>query len=94
METHSAFMQFSDGSRAFVDGIPDTCEHEYKDEVFISASGKEIHWHTYRQWARFTASMRSELIHEHHNQINDPIICGTSECRKCKKIYHPPMFLF
>lgn len=92
METHSAFIQFPGGGHAFIDGIPDTCEHDYKDEVFISASGKVIHWHTYRQWARFTAPIRNRLIYEHHDKIGDPITTGTSECRKCKKIYHPPMF--
>lgn len=91
METHSAFGTI-DGMSFFIEGIPDTCEHEYKDEVFISASGKVIHWHTYRQWASYTAAMRNDLIFQHHNDIDDPIVCGTFECRKCKKIYQPPMF--
>lgn len=92
METHGAFIQFKDGGHAFIDGIPDTCDHDYSDNVFITVSGKVIHWHTYRQWARFTSEMRNRLIHDHQNEIGDPIQIGTSECRKCKKIFHPPMF--
>jgi hypothetical protein len=92
METHSAFGSLGNGSTFFIDGIPDTCEHDYKDDVFIAASGKVIHWYTYRKWASYTAAMRNDLIQEYHNRIDDPIVCGTSECRKCKKIYHPPMF--
>lgn len=91
-ETHSAIVQLYEGCVAFIDGIPDTCDHDYSDEVFIARSGKVIHWYTYRQWARFTSTMRNSLIHEHHNKIDDPILIGTSECKKCKKIFHPPMF--
>lgn len=91
METHGLFIQLPFGN-AFIDGIPDTCEHDYADEVLISKSGKVIHWHTYRQWARYTTQFRSRLIYEYHNMIDDPILEGTSECRKCKKIFHPPMF--
>jgi len=90
--THSALIQISKDSHAFVDGIPDTCEHDYSDDVFISASGKVIHWYTYRQWARFTSEMRNRLIQEYHQEIGDPITTGTSECRKCHKIFSPPLF--
>lgn len=26
--THGAFIQFQDGGTAFIDGIPDTCQHD------------------------------------------------------------------
>lgn len=91
METHGAFIQLPNG-HAFIDGIPDTCEHDYSDDVFISKSGKVIHWHTYKQWASYISIARAELIMQYHDKIDDPIVCGTSECRKCKKIFHPPMF--
>lgn len=94
METHGAFIYLGDGAHAFIDGIPDTCDHDYSDEVFISKSGKVIHWHTYRQWARFNSDMRRDLIFEHHDKIDDPILTGTSECRKCHKIYSPPIHDF
>ncbi len=91
METHSAFGSF-DGGTFFIDGIPDTCEHKYIDEVFITASGKEIHWYTFKQWASYTAPMRNDLIYRWSIENDDPIIEGTTECRKCHKIYHPSMF--
>ncbi len=91
METHGAHGSYN-GMSFFIDGIPDTCKHDYSDDVFISASGKVIHWHTYRQWARFTSQMRNRLIQEHHNKIDDPIAEYTSECRKCHKIFSPPIW--
>jgi hypothetical protein len=91
METHSAIIQISKDSIAFINGIPDTCEHDYKDDVFIAASGKVIHWYTYRDWAGYTAEMRNDLIREHHIKNDDPIVIATSECRKCHKIYSPPI---
>jgi hypothetical protein len=94
MGTHSAFIQFKDGSRAFVDGIPDTCQHKFSDEVFQCASGKMIFWHTYRQWASYTSAMRNRLIYEYHESISDPIVMGTGQCRDCKKIDFPDPFMF
>lgn len=91
-ETHGAFIQLKGGGHAFIDGIPDTCEHDYSDDVFITVSGKTIHWHTYRNWARYTSEMRNRLIFDYQNEVGDPIQTGTSECRKCKKIFHPPIF--
>jgi len=89
---HSLFVQLPDG-HAFLDAIPDTCDHDWSgDEVHFTASGKTIYWHTYRQWASFTSKMRNRLIYEHHLEIDDPITGGAVTCRKCKKIFHPPMF--
>lgn len=85
MNTHSATISFVDGSRAFVDGIPDTCQHKEFDPVYQSASGKMIFWHTYKQWRQLNNQMRDQLIFEHHNNIEDPIVMGTSQCRLCKK---------
>lgn len=83
----------SNGIIAFVDGIPDKCEHDWSgDAVHFTASGKTIFWHTYRQWASYTSQMRDRLIYEYHQKIDDPIIGGAVTCRKCKKIFYPPMF--
>src|SRR5688572_28565491 len=88
--THSSLTILPGIGHAFVDGIPDNCEHDYSDDVYQSASGKMIYWHTYRQWASITdPRYRYRLIHEYHQQIDDPIVIGTSQCRKCKKIYSP-----
>lgn len=92
MNTHSDFIDLGNGAHVFIDGIPDTCPHKHEDEVFQSKSGKWIYWHTYRQWASYTADMRRQLIFAHHNGIEDPILLGTSECRQCKRIFSPPMF--
>lgn len=91
--THSAFIQISKDSHAFIDGIPDKCEHDWTgDEVLFTKSGKTIYWHTYRQWARYNSQMRNRLIYEYHNSIDDPICGGAVTCKKCKKIFSPPMF--
>lgn len=92
MNTHSAFVQISPNSHAFIDGIPDACGHKEEDSVYQAASGKIIYWHTYRQWAGFTSQMRDRLIHNYHESIDDPIVMGTSQCRKCKRIFHPGHF--
>jgi hypothetical protein len=89
--THGAFISLP-GGNAFIDGIPDTCEHKKEDVVYQAASGKMIFWHTYRQWASLVEETRLALIHEYHQQIDDPIVLGTTQCRECKRIFHPPMF--
>lgn len=89
MRTHGVMIPLEDGSVAFIDGIPDTCKHEQVDDVFQAASGKLIFWHTYRQWASMTSEMRNNNIYEYHNEIEDPIVMGTCQCRKCKKIIFP-----
>jgi len=79
-----------DVSTAFIDGIPDTCDHKGpRDDYMESASGKQIFWHTYRQWAHYTAPMRNELIYQHHADIDDTIVFHSSVCRKCGKIDGP-----
>lgn len=91
--THGAMIEFTDGSRAFVDGLPDSCDHDWSgDEVMQSASGKMIYWHTYRQWAHLCSDARNRLIYEYHEKINDPILMGVVTCKKCKKIFSPPLF--
>lgn len=88
--THGEFIALPSGGSAFVDGVPDNCDHDYSgDWVYITASGKVIYWHTYRQWASYTEQMRGPLIHQHQDSIGDPVTGGAVSCRKCKKIYQP-----
>jgi hypothetical protein len=92
--THGAFIQLP-GGHAFIDGIPDTCKHDYSDSVFQTASGKWIFWHTYRKWAHLPSKDRDRLIMELHyygEKADDPILLSTSQCTKCKKIYEPNFF--
>lgn len=35
---------------------------------------------------------RNDLIHRWSVENNDHILTGTSECRKCHKIYSPPIY--
>lgn len=91
--THSETVMFPDGSVAYIDGIPDTCEHDWNGDIVMeSASGKIIYWHTYRQWASLCTDARRRLIYDYHFEIDDPIIMETGSCRKCKKIFQPPLF--
>lgn len=94
MNTHSAIL--TTGSfTAFIDGIPDTCNHDMKGDVVLeSRKGKMIYWHTYRQWASLTTEARVELIMKYHEEIDDCIIASYSGCSKCKKTHFPNMFDF
>jgi hypothetical protein len=66
------------------------CVHEWKDTYLVSASGKIIYWYTYRQWAHLTDDgYRQQLIHEHHAEIEDPIVEGGPCCRKCGACWTP-----
>lgn len=93
---HGALIVFPGGGHAFVDGLPDDCDHDYSEPVYQTKSGKWIYWHTYRRWASLTSDARYELIMRLHGpggmEEDDPILVGTTQCRKCKKIYHPEMF--
>lgn len=93
MSTHSAIIQLSEGVTAFVDGIPDKCDHDDKGDVILwTHSGKNIYWHTYRQWAHLPTTERCKLIFKHHDEIDDPIQGSCVSCSKCKKPFSPPMF--
>jgi hypothetical protein len=82
-----------DGAIAFVDGIPDQCDHDWNgDEILWSASGKIIYWHTYRQWAHLPSRERYRLISDYHDEIEDPVTGGCASCSKCKKAFSPPTF--
>lgn len=93
---HGALMILPDGSHAFVDGLPDTCQHDFREPVYETKSGKMIYWHTYRQWASLTSKARDELIMNLHGrggmEEDDPILTATTQCTKCKKIYEPNFF--
>lgn len=91
--THGEMMVLPGGAIAFVDGIPDKCDHDWNgDAVYQSASGKIIYWHTYQQWASLCTDARRRLIYDHHDKIDDLIVMETGSCRKCKKIFYPPLF--
>ena len=84
--THGAFMQFSDGSTAFVDGIPDTCEHDDDGPVLsFNDTGeyfKDSDMPDYKTdpegWTKF--------------QEDHDIRGGCVSCSKCGRPFSPPMF--
>lgn len=93
MNTHSAIIIFPKGlGKAFIDGIPDTCDHDYTGAtVFTTASGKVIHWHTFRRWASFTSMARDPLIMEHQEEQGDPVVSAAVTCSKCGKPFNVPI---
>jgi hypothetical protein len=92
-DTHADLITLPDGSTAFIDGLPDACPHDWNgDAVHFTASGRVIHWHTFRAWASYTAQLRDELIHAHQNQIGDPVVGSAVTCSKCRKQFNPPNF--
>lgn len=91
--THGEMIVLPNGTVAFIDGVPDKCDHDWSGDVALqSASGKMIYWYTYRQWASLCTDARRKLVYDHHTQIDDPIVMETGSCRKCKKIFEPPLF--
>ena len=92
--THGELIDLGNGARAFVDGIPDTCEHDYESgpTVIHTASGRIITWRTYPEWAGYTDSVRVDLVRFRTEQEGDPITCMTGECRKCGKEFYPEMW--
>jgi len=84
--THGEFIQLGENVHAFVDGIPDECDHKWDgDVIYYSASGERITPYTYPKWTAYTSQMRDPLIHKHHQDIDDPILSGTVTCSKCGK---------
>lgn len=90
-DTDSAFI-VTEEFTMFIDGIPDTCDHDNKEQVLYTASGKTIYWYTFLQWAHYTYQMRNSLIYPYQESIDDPIVGGACACSKCGKAFSPPMF--
>lgn len=77
---------------AFIDGVPDKCHHVWNgDTIFFTKSGKMITPHTYPKWAGYTAQLREMLVHDHHNETDDPILEAATSCSKCKKVFQPDL---
>lgn len=84
--THGAFIQFKDGSTAFVDGIPDACDHDdngpalsFNDRGEYFKDSEMPDYHTdYDAWLKF--------------QQDHDIRGGCVSCSKCGKPYSPPLY--
>lgn len=90
--THGAFISFPDGSTAFIDGIPDKCEHDDKGSGyhFISGAGG---W-PYDELLPNTGQTQDDLmtLDLHLRAFGQYISGGCVSCSKCGKPYEPPMF--
>jgi hypothetical protein len=85
-DTHGAFIELPDGSRAFIDGIPDKCEHQWDGpglsfndagEYFKNSDMPDYHSDP-DGWYKF--------------QEDHKIRGGCVSCSKCGKPFEPPMF--
>jgi hypothetical protein len=90
--THGALIQLPDGSNAFVDGIPDKCEHEW--------DGKGYHFVSFMDGGGFdaliaVADQTQEELEEMDKQLRFQgkyLSGGCVSCSKCGKPYSPEMF--
>ena len=89
--THSAFIQLPDGGNAFVDGIPDKCEHQW--------DGPGYHFVTYIGGCEAdlipdTGQSQEEMIalDEQLRKEGKYLSGGCVSCSKCGKPYEPSMF--
>lgn len=90
--THGAFMNLGNGMTAFVDGIPDECEHEW--------NGKGYHFVSFLGGGGMdslmpdTGQTQDELMEmdEKLRKEGKYLSGGCVSCSKCGKPYEPPMF--
>lgn len=92
-DKHGAFVKIEGIGSCFIDGIPDECKHDWTGSAyFISKKGKLITWKTYPMWRSCTDSFRTECILRKHYELEDPIVESGATCRKCGKLFTPPIF--
>jgi hypothetical protein len=92
--THGGFIQFNDGSTAFVDGLPDKCDHDDK--------GSGYHFISYMGGGGMdellpdTGQTQEQLmaLDLHLRAFGKYLSGGCVSCSKCGKPYEPPMFDF
>lgn len=89
---HGKLIDLGNKARAFIDGVPDACDHDYTGPTILyTASGRRIDWKTFPQWAGYTDHLRVDLIRFRMRQEGEEIVCMTGECRKCGKEFEPPL---
>lgn len=90
--THGAFMDLGNGMTAFVDGIPDKCEHEWNGKgyhfvSFIRGGGSDTIIENTGQTQEELEKLDEELRKE-----GKYLSGGCVSCSKCGKPFEPPMF--
>jgi hypothetical protein len=93
-DTHGEIIVLPNGHFALIDGVPDTCAHDYAGgpSVIHTASGKTITWRTWREWAGYTDEARLQLILFRLQSQGDQVLYHTTECSKCGKVDMPDLF--
>lgn len=90
--TYGAFIQLPDGAHAFIDGIPDQCEHDWDGKGYhiISCIGGG----GYDEWIPDTTNSAEEYyeLDEELRLRGKYISGGCVSCSKCGKPFEPPMF--
>src|SRR3990172_8381776 len=91
-DTHGEFIELPDGSRAFVDGIPDKCEHQwdgagYHFVSYIGGGGMDSLIPDTNQ-----SHEEMEVLDKALRNEGKYISGGCVSCSKCGKPFEPPMF--
>jgi hypothetical protein len=82
--THEELIVFPDGARAFITGVPDKCEHDDKETVFILEDGRYLFEKFYRCP---TNEATWEYVGIVADRLNTAIVGQTSGCSKCGKVH-------
>lgn len=90
--THGAFIQLPDGATAFVDGIPDKCEHEWNGKGYHFVS--HINGGGTDNLIPNTGQLQEELMEldELLRKEEKYLSGGCISCSKCGKPFEPSMF--
>jgi hypothetical protein len=97
-DTHGAIINFGDGSGAFIDGIPDKCEHVWNgEEMFVV--GRPGNSFFEEIWSETKMLVKGYDLSDafYQKKFEDDgysIRGGMSSCSKCKKPYQPDFFMF
>lgn len=90
--THGAVIQFKDAAIAFVDGIPDTCEHEWDGPGYhiVSKIGGGM-----PDKLIANSGHSQELVRTMDEELRKQgmyISGGCVSCSKCSKPFEPPLY--
>lgn len=75
---------------AFIDGVPDRCDHDYSIVVWILANGDVLDEPHYRCP---TDEATAEYVQAEAHRRGSNIVEGSTRCTKCRKIYQPNLFI-
>lgn len=82
--THEEFVKLPNGSYAFVTGVPDKCDHDDKETVWMLGNGDNLFDKDYRCP---TNEATQEYIEKIAQERNTYVSGQTSGCSKCFKVH-------